>query len=84
MQLMDLARLTAPVDRYAAGSIGRIVGRRLDQTSFIVEFAPHSRVEVAAWQVEAATDGEIVTPPVFAGIAAGAAAPAIVGPFHIS
>lgn len=84
MQLRDFARLTAPVDRYAAGSIGRIVGRRLDQTSFIIEFTPYSRVEVAAWQVEATTDEEVVAPVANMPVIAGIARPPITGPFHIS
>lgn len=59
MQLRDLARLTEPVDCFAAGSIGRIVGRCIDERSYILEFSFHSRVEVAACQVEAAeTDTE--------------------------
>lgn len=54
MQLKDLARLIEPVDSFAAGSIGRIVGRCIDERSYILEFSRHSRVEVAASMVEAA------------------------------
>lgn len=54
MQLRDLARLVQPVDSFAAGSVGRIVGRCFDQRSYILEFSSHSRVEVPGWMVEAA------------------------------
>jgi hypothetical protein len=54
MQLRDFARLVEPVERFAAGSIGRVVGRRIDQSSYILEFSSHDRVEVPARMVEAA------------------------------
>lgn len=62
MQLLDYARLTEPVESFAAGSIGRIVGRCIDQRSYIVEFSYHSRVEVTAGQVEFANPDAIETP----------------------
>lgn len=58
MQLRDFARLTQPVDMFPAGSIGRIVGRCIDQSAYIVEFSHHARIEVTAEQVEAARDAE--------------------------
>lgn len=58
MQLRDYARLTQSVDMFPAGSIGRIVGRCIDQSAYIVEFSHHARIEVTAEKVEAARDAE--------------------------
>lgn len=53
MQLRDLARLKEPIESFGVGSIGRIVGRCIDDSSYVLQVSPHRMLIVDACQVEA-------------------------------